>query len=191
MRDLLGKLRSTRVRAILALGVFFLFASAGTLAYWTAQANVPGATFQTGNFDLKINGVSDNLEVPAFTNLAPNQSIAFGFTLKNAGSTGLNWTARATSSGELSGRLAYQLYVGATATSDGKCVGGVPTRTDPVVLPSNGDQVDLTPDIEHKNLAVNATISACVRALLDNQPNSPQVQSAKPVFTFDAKQDSK
>ena len=121
MRDLFAKLRSTRTRAVLALGVFFLFAASGTLAYWTSSATVPGATFQAGKFDLKINTV-DNFTESFFTNvqLAPGESVAYDVTLTNAGDANLTWTATGSSTvNQLSGAMTYQLFVkGGTAASN-------------------------------------------------------------------------
>lgn len=195
MRELLGKLRSTRVRALLALGVFFVFASVGTLAFWTAGSNVPGASFQTGSFDLKINDV-DNLTWTGLNEarLAPGESIAFQVTLRNAGTPGLTWTARGSATGQLAGELRYQMYVGGVATNtartsstavdrSGAC-GGTTAQATPVALGS----ADTSLVSAAQPLAKGATASVCVRISLPAAAESQQGQSATPVFTFDAKQ---
>ncbi len=196
MRDLLDRLRSTRARAILALGVFFLFASAGTLAYWTAGANVPGATFQSGNFDLTVND-ADNLSWSGLNDarLAPGESIAFHVTLRNAGTPGLTWTARGSATGPLASQLRYQMYVTGTATNtggsaptttvdrSGSCT-GVTAQSTPVAL-GTGSTV-FVPTAH--SLAKDASVNVCVRISLPSSIETQQGQSATPVFTFDAKQ---
>lgn len=195
MRDLLASLRSTRVRALLALGVFFLFASAGTLAYWTAGANVPGATFQTGAFDLKIND-ADNLSWTGLNDarLAPGESIAFHVTLKNVGTPGLTWTARGTSTGPLAA-LRYQLYVDGVASNSGLSTtvdragscSGTTAQATPVAL--GGAATTLTSVAQ--NLTRDASVNVCLRISLPTDVETQQGQSARPVFTFDAKQVAK
>src|SRR5262245_51518747 len=90
-----ARLRSPRLRAALALGVVVALGSVGTLAAWTDQVTVTGATFSAGTIDLKVNGQDSNVSFTtmSLSNMVPGNSTAGVLTVSNSGSAPLRYTA--------------------------------------------------------------------------------------------------
>lgn len=93
--DLARRLRSTRVRAALGLGVVLAIGSTGTFAFWTDDVSITGTTFTTGTLDLNVNSQDPTASATltmANTMMVPGASTAEVFTLNNAGTVPLKWT---------------------------------------------------------------------------------------------------
>jgi len=103
----LKRLKSTRVRALLSLGVVLALGSTGTMAYWTDSATLSSVTFTSGTLNLAVNnntggtgsdgttggaGGSTAQTSLSMTAMAPGNSSAQLLTIKNPGSTPLKWT---------------------------------------------------------------------------------------------------
>lgn len=124
----LKRLKSTRTRAVLSLGVVLALASTGTMAYWTDSASLDGVTFTSGTLDLAVNNNtggtgSDGTTVGAggataqtslsMTAMTPGNTSAQLLTIKNPGTAPLKWT----------------LAGGLTGTSAAAYAGGAPGLT--------------------------------------------------------------
>jgi predicted ribosomally synthesized peptide with SipW-like signal peptide len=119
----LTALRSTRVRAGLALGVVLAVGSTGTFAYWTDDATVSGVTFTSGTLNLAVNNNNNGTGSDGSTGgaggstaqtsltmsaMAPTNSSAQLLTVKNSGTVPLKWTL----SGGLTGTNASAFATG-------------------------------------------------------------------------------
>lgn len=118
-------LRSTRVRALLSLGIVFGFGATGTLAYWTDTSTVTGATFTAGTLDLQLNDHQGTLADPAgftttlgMTDMVPGSSVAAMLPVQNKSSgANLTYTMTGGASGTLGAALHLQLFSGGTASN--------------------------------------------------------------------------
>lgn len=94
-------LPSVRTRALLSLGLVLGLGVSGTLAYWTDDVQVSGATFTAGTLDINVNGgdpytAATELSMAA---MVPGSSSAQVLTVNNVG----NVRAKYTITGGLSG----------------------------------------------------------------------------------------
>ena len=193
----LKHLRSTRVRALLSIGIVLGFGAVGTLAYWTDSATLTGGTFQSGKLDLKLNG-GDSFANTTFTapNLQPGESIASSFPVNNAGTIDFNFTATGISSGGTAPYLLFTVKTTSTASNLGTATAGDRVGT------CSGTATAFGPAL--LNLATAQTVigtnqlvtvlagseNVCIIARLDpTAPNLAQSQTTgSATFVFNAKQ---
>ena len=125
----LRHLRSTRVRAALALGAVLAAGVSGTYALWTDTVPVSGVTISSGVLDLKVNTLD---AVPAYTDLnltgmVPGNTVAGILTVRNAGTIPLTYYATAAATNADGKGLGAALVVKVTA--DSAVTGTAPART--------------------------------------------------------------
>jgi len=122
---LVGRRRSRRVRAVLALGLLLGASPVGTLASWQSARTVDAGSFVTGTLDLRLRDATTTVGAGgsfahvdlAPTGLLPGESVAASFPVRNDGSTAFTWQATATATGSLAPGLTFSTYVGGTATN--------------------------------------------------------------------------
>jgi len=84
---------SGRVRALLCLGLVTGLGFSTSLAYWTDEASVTGATFTAGTLDLAINGGDPYASTTlSMTAMVPGSTSAEILTVQNVGSAPLKYT---------------------------------------------------------------------------------------------------
>lgn len=198
--SMLKRLRSTRVRALLSIGIVLGFGAVGTLAYWTNSATLTGGTFTAGNLDIKLGspapGFDDNpsefstgATSFAMTNMQPGSSKAATVLVRNSGSLDFTYTATGiTAGGTLASLLEFKVVpsgvINAGATD---CTGtssyNATMAVSPVLpaLPSNVITAN-------RPLASGASEAFCVVATLPTGTTTGQLSSATATFTFNAKQ---
>jgi len=119
--DLARRLRSTRARAGLSLGVVLAIGMTGTFASWSDSASITGTTIVAGSLDLKLNiGASDVDSVTGYndldlTGMVPGNSVAAILTVKNAGTVPFKWRLDSTATNtpvgkDLAAALTYSLF---------------------------------------------------------------------------------
>jgi predicted ribosomally synthesized peptide with SipW-like signal peptide len=186
----LRRLRSPRLQGMLALGVLAVIGTSGTLAAWTDQVTVTGATFSTGTIDLKVNGLDSNVPFTtmSLSNMVPGDSSAGVLTIKNAGTAPLRYTASTTAT-DPSGTglpLFFGLNVTAAAATSGSaprlaCAGTDLNGAGALEVP-NGSLI-----ASARTLAPGASETVCVQATLSNvAPTTVQGASTNLTLTFNA-----
>lgn len=186
----LKRIKSTRVRALLSLGMVFGLGAVGTLAYWTDTAALASGTFTAGSLDIKLGspapGVDNNpaqfTTDFAMTNMQPGDSRAAHVAVRNSGTVGFTYTASGvTSGGTLASLLTFKVVPGGTLSGTTDCTG---TST------FNGTMA-ATQNVISTNRPLaggGGTESFCVVATLPTGTTTGQGTSATATFTFDAKQ---
>lgn len=130
-RNFWAVLRSARLRALLSLGLVLGVGATGTMAYWSDNATVSGATFTAGTLDLQLNDEVD--DDYAFTtlnasDLIPGSSVAATLNVQNK-SQGASFTYAMSASAtngdgkNLAGTLTLIVRAGGTSTGT-TCTGG-------------------------------------------------------------------
>lgn len=126
---------STRLRALLSLGMVLGIGAVSTMAYWTDANTVTTGGFTIGTIDLTLND-QNSLTWTAMdqSNMQPGSSKAGTLTVKNAG--GVNFTYNAsiapTYSQDLNKRGTFRVYAGGSpvnANGVGACSGGTAIGT--------------------------------------------------------------
>lgn len=184
----LKRIKSTRVRALLSLGMVFGLGAVGTLAYWTDSAALAGGTFTAGDLDIKLGSPGvDNSPGQfttdfAMTNMQPGDSKAAIVTVRNSGSIGFTYTATGvTSGGALASLLSFKVVPGGALSGTTDCT-GAPSFTGTMASTQNVITAN-------RPLAGNGgNESFCVVATLPNGTTTGQNSSASATFTFNAKQ---
>lgn len=183
-RSTLGRIRSTRVRAILSLGMVLGLGAVGTLAYWTDSATLTGGTFSSGTLDIKLGGVDNN--PAAFTtsfamaNMQPGDKKSASVSVQNAGSLDFTYTATGIASGTLGSLLVFRVVPGGTV-SGSDCTGG--TQTFNAAMSTSQSVISA-----NRPVAAAGNESFCVTATLPTGTTTGQGTSSTATFTFDAKQ---
>lgn len=187
--DLARRLKSTRTKALLSLGVVAALGASGTFAFWTDTVAVSGTSISTGSIDLLVNADAD--DAVAFTSinvtgLLPGGTTAGLITVNNAGLSPLTYYATATVGGQVfpSNVLTVKITAatatapalgGAGATCAGTAIAGLPTGfATGNFIGSVGTQ---------RPLAVGATEYFCVQATLD--ANASQALYSNKTTTVD------
>lgn len=180
------RLRSTRVRALLSLGIVLGFGAVGTLAYWTDSATLAGGTFTSGTLDIKLGGADNNPAAFstsfAMTNMQPGSSKAATVLVQNSGSLDFTYTATGIASG---GTLASLLEF--KVVPAGVINGGA---TDCAGTSSYNATMAASSNVITANRPLPAATSEafCVVATLPTGTTTGQNTSAAATFTFNAKQ---
>ncbi|GAA3531520.1 hypothetical protein GCM10022234_30840 [Aeromicrobium panaciterrae] len=186
----LKRIKSTRVRALLSIGMVFGLGAVGTLAYWTDSATLAGGTFSAGTLDIKLGspapGVDNNptqfATDFAMTNMQPGDSRAALVAVRNSSSLGFTYTATGvTSGGTLASLLTFKVVPGGSLSGSTDCT-GTATFTGTMATTQNVISAD-------RPLAGGGgTESFCVVATLPTGTTTGQNTSATATFTFNAKQ---
>ncbi len=186
----LKRIKSTRVRALLSLGMVLGLGAVGTLAYWTDSATLDGGSFVSGNLDIKLGspapGVDNNPSQFttdfAMTNMQPGDSKAAIVTVRNSGSIGFTYTATGvTSGGALASLLSFKVVPGGALSGTTDCT-GTPSFTGTMASAQNV----ITANRPLAGSGGNE--SFCVVATLPTGTTTGQNTSATASFTFNAKQ---
>ena len=153
IKRILRILISTRLRAVLSIGMVLGIGAVSTMAYWSDSTTVTTGNFSLGSVDLKLND-QDSLTWTAMnqSDMQPGSSKAATLTVKNAG--GFNFTYSATIAPVPTGLMKYhgvfRVYSGATpvnANGVGKCSGGTAIGT-------------LEPGVKEANMTTTSSIPA-------------------------------
>jgi predicted ribosomally synthesized peptide with SipW-like signal peptide len=128
--------RSTRVRALLCLGVLAGVFATGTYAFWTDDVTITGSTFTSGTLDLRVGGsdayTTTTLGMSA-TPMVPGNTSAEVLSVQNNGNVPLKYTLTGgltgTDAAAYSTAAALKLTVVAGGTRSGSgnaatCTGG-------------------------------------------------------------------
>ena len=128
--------RSTRMRALLSLGLVTAIFVTGTYAYWTDDVTITGTTFTAGTLDLQVNdqdSYTTSTLGMASTPMVPGDTSAEVLTLRNNGTVPLKYTLTGgltgTDATEFHTAAALELTIVAGATRSGSdntatCTGG-------------------------------------------------------------------
>lgn len=109
---------STRVRAVLSLGMVLGLGAAGTLAAWSDTATAQSGSFVVGSVDMKVNGADSYSFVSlGTTGMTPGAGKAAVLPISNTGSLAVTYDAKASSPGVLAPYLRVLVYSGGTATN--------------------------------------------------------------------------
>ncbi|MDR7310903.1 putative ribosomally synthesized peptide with SipW-like signal peptide [Nocardioides luteus] len=175
--------RSTRLRALLALGVVVSIGATGTLAYWTDTVEVSGATLTTGTLDLQVNGADPYTGFTALslTGMYPGTSSAGVLTVQNVGTVPLSYTMTSGSSTATLSPLTLKVTADTSVTNDGTlnqtCPGAALAGTGGA-LPSAGIATART-------LQPGSSETLCLQVTLGTDaPDSAQGRSSDLTFTL-------
>jgi len=191
---------STRVRALLSLGIFLGFGSLTTFAYFSDSVTISGTTFTSGTLDMTVNSEADDDYTWAALSLGdmvPGESRAASVTVQNVGTVPLTYTATATGSGALLPGLIFRIYVGGSHTNTttnilktGSCAG---TQLGQDIVLTDPDQAVIS-DVNKQRINNNTgvgddTQTLCVVAALPSTVgNQYQTTSAGVTLTLNALQ---
>lgn len=187
-----ARIKSTRVRALLSIGMVFGLGAVGTLAYWTDSATLAAGTFTSGTLDIKLNGSDGTAANPAnFTtslalaNMQPGNSKAAVVNVQNAGNIDFTYMATGLAGGALAPFLSFNVRVGGSVAGTGSsqtCTGGTSTFTGTLTVSSQ-------PVIAaNQPLNAGANGDVCVSATLPTAEAGGQGLSTTSTFSFAAKQ---
>ena len=190
--DLARRLRSTRARAALSLGVVLATAATGTFAFWTDSATVTGTTISSRSIDLRVNNLAGNdtgYTQLNLTGMVPGNSVAGVITVTNFGSSPLKYYVDATASNADTKGLGAALVVVVTGGTAG---GTAPTRTcSGSALANTGTSfaANLVASSNPRQLAVGASETLCIQATLPTGAATTLQNATTNVgFTFNASQ---
>ncbi|WP_084727728.1 SipW-dependent-type signal peptide-containing protein [Rhodococcoides yunnanense] len=175
---------STRLRALLSLGMVLGLGAVGTLAAWSQTATATSGTFTTGLFNVKLSGVEANptpLALVSGTALYPGERVSAIVQVQNAGNIPLYYAMFAKGSGAFSTGLTLSVYTGATSTGTA-CNGGT------LVLPAvNLTAADAAIGSRTGPLAPSGAVPLCVLVTLSPEaPTTVQGQTGTALLRFDA-----
>ncbi|RNL79193.1 TasA family protein [Nocardioides marmorisolisilvae] len=191
--DLARRLRSTRARAALSLGLVLGTAATGTFAFWSDSATVTGTTITTGSIDLQVNNLTTNDSAYTqlnLTGMVPGNTVAGVITVKNAGNSPFTYYVDATASNADTKGLGAALVVKVTGAST--VTGSAPSRTcGGATLANTGTAfaASLVSSTTPRQLAVGATETLCIQATLPTGASTSLQNATTNVgFTFNANQ---
>jgi predicted ribosomally synthesized peptide with SipW-like signal peptide len=202
-----GSRRLTAWAGVVALPLLTLGAGVGgTFAAWTDGATLGTGSLTSGTLDITLNG---NLAGPgttnnpgtwthpglALANIAPGESVAVSFPVRNNGSIALKYTVTGTGSGGLAVANGMQLatYFGVPAANTGSEAAGNRTGSCGGTTPTdaNGTTLTSTPATfaTDRVLAAGASETVCVVARLSSAAgNALQGQTMTASLLFNARQ---
>ncbi len=101
LRPVFNVLSSTRVRALLSLGMVLGLGAVGTLAAWSSTVVATSGQFTTGTVDITINNSNDPVTYASapLTGLFPGSITSGAFTVRNVGSTYFSYSVAVTGTG--------------------------------------------------------------------------------------------
>lgn len=194
------RLTWTQVRALLSVGVLLGIGAVGTLGAFTASASVSPGSFTTGTLDVRLAAATNNVGQGgtwsdaslALSAMAPGESVAGSFPVRNDGSVPFTYTAAATASGSLAPALRFTTYVGGTATNTGTAAAGNRAGTCTGTALSSSKTLSATSTTvigTAQQIAAGANQSVCVVVSLPSgTASSFQGTTATASFAFNAVQ---
>jgi len=191
--SVLSRLRSTRVQAVLSLGVVLAASATGTYAYWTDSATVSGTTISSGSIDLFVNGGNNDtaFTTMSLANMVPGNSAAGVITVKNNGNSPLTYYVDGAASNTDGKGLGAAMVV--KVTGDATRSGSSPTFTcSGSALANTGTSFSanlVQSGANARLLAAGASETLCVQATLPTGAStSLQNATTNVSFTFNASQ---
>jgi len=190
---------SGRVRALLCLGLLGGLGATSSLAYWTDDVTISGATFTAGTLDLEVDNADPftGLTVLSMSDMVPGNTSAQVITIENSGTVPLKYTMAGgltgTGASAYSSAGALQLTVVLNGTKSGSgststCTGGTTLLT-PTAL-TDTTTTSLVARRPSSPLAPAATESLCVQVTFASvAPSSLQGASVDVVLTTTATSD--
>lgn len=188
----LKDLRSTRVQAVLSLGVVLAASATGTFAYWTDTATVSGTTISSGSIDLMVNNQQSDsaFTTMALSNMVPGNSAAGVITVRNNGASPLTYYVDGAATNADGKGLGAAMVV--KVTGDGSRSGSTPNFTCAgAALANTGTafSANLVQSANPRQLAAGASETLCVQATLPSGASaSLQNATTNVSFTFNASQ---
>jgi len=188
-----GRPGSGRIRALLCLGLLGGLGITTSLAYWTDDVAISGATFTAGTLDLEVDNADPftGATVLSMSDMVPGATSAQVLTVENAGTAPLKYTlvggltgadAAAYSS---SASLKLTIVLNGTKSGSGNtstCTGGS-TIFGPTALTST-TTTSILAKRPASPLASTATESLCFQITFDAAaPTSLQATTVDAVFT--------
>lgn len=184
---------STRVRALLALGVVAAVFATGTYAFWTDDVTIGGTTFTAGTLDLQVNS-SDSYTTTTLgmsaTPMVPGNTSAEVLVVRNNGTVPLKYTLTGGLGGadaaafNAAGALRLTVVAGGTRSGTGNaatCTGGTTIYGPTALTDVTTTAIIGTP---RGPLAVAGTESLCFQISFDAAaPSSLQGKTATATFT--------
>lgn len=190
----LKRIKSTRVRALLSIGMVFGLGAVGTLAYWTDTATLASGTFQSGTLDLKLNGSDGPVGTPATftggfstTGMQPGDQKSAAVLVQNpnvAGNIDFKYIASGLASGTLGSLMTFTVVANSTVSGTGCTTGGTTATTY-----NDAPLTSLTPVVTTaRTVLAGQSESVCVIAKLPSGTTTGQNTTGSVTFTFTAKQ---
>nr|WP_231895828.1 SipW-dependent-type signal peptide-containing protein [Gordonia sp. LAM0048] len=177
-------LRSTRVRAVLSVGIVLGLGTVGTLAAWSATTTTTSGTFTTGTVDLWLDNVNATqaapLSVPLGSALLPGQSAAVRVTVQSRGNVAATYTTKVRGTGTAG--TAVQLAVVVGGTISGSTCTGTPTVP---TMPLTGADAAILGTRGPLAAGTGAEILCLQFTLPVTASNATQAATGGVVFTFD------
>lgn len=184
MKRLWTVLASTKIRALLSLGMVLGLGAVGTLAAWSQTATATSGTFTTGLFNVKLNGDEANptpLSLISGSNIYPGDSVSAIVNVQNAGNLPLYYTMFAKGGGTFTTGLTMSVYTGGTSNGT-SCAGGTLVSTSVSLTATDAAVGTRTGPI-----AASGTNPLCVVVTLAyTAPNTIQGQTGTALLRFDA-----
>lgn len=185
-RVTLKQIRSTRIRALLSIGMVLGLGAVGTLAYWTDSAALTGGSFTSGTLDIKLDTPGAFTTSMTLANMQPGNSKAAVVQVQNVGSLDFTYTATGQAAGALAPFLKFVVRTDGSVSGSGNaqtCTGGAETFNGTLTA---GAQTVIGGNLP---LAGNAgTQNVCVSATLPVTETGGQNLSTTSTFSFNAKQ---
>ena len=179
---------STRLRAVLGLGVALGIGATGTLAAWTDDVVISGSTFTAGTLDLQVNNLDTVTGYTSLnlTNMAPGNSNAALLTIKNNGSATLKYTATSVATNTVSGKdVAAALAVKVTGDTAVTGSGVAKTCAGTALAGTGSSSLNGTIITTGRQLAPGASEVLCVQVTFSSSAATGlQGGGATATFTF-------
>ncbi|MCW2843158.1 MAG: hypothetical protein JWN22_1074 [Nocardioides sp.] len=128
------RLMSVRLRAVLSLGILVAPAGVGTMAFWTDNVAISGATYTAGTLNLKVNSNDAYATTTlAMATMVPGNTSAEVLTVQNVGNVPIKYSLQGgltgTDAAALAPDLTLTVRAGGTRTITGTgpsytCTGG-------------------------------------------------------------------
>jgi predicted ribosomally synthesized peptide with SipW-like signal peptide len=190
---LVRRLRSSRLRALLGLGVLLGVGATGTFAFWTDDVTITGTSFTAGTIGLQVNNVNSYATTTlSMSAMVPGNTSAEVLTVKNNGTAALKYTMAGGLTGtdaaayNTAAALKLTIVSGGTKLGTGNtstCTGGT-VIVNAVALTSTTTTTIFgnRPTIP---VAAAGTESLCFQVGLDAAaPSSLQAKTASATFAF-------
>lgn len=150
---------STRVRAILSIGLLLGLVSVGTMAKWSDTAAATSGAISTGTINILANEVKNTTLAMAKSDMQRGDSVSGNVVVANRGTVPLSYTMSVTGNGTLSPYLRLSVAPGTA----GNCGTTLATTT-----PANGTATNV--NTAARTLAAQSTDPLCLTVQLD--PNA-------------------
>lgn len=171
-----GRAGSGRIRAFLCLGLLGGLGATTSMAYWTDDVTISGATFTAGTLDLEVDDADPftGATVLSMTDMVPGNTSAQVLTIENAGTVPLTYTLAGGLSGagaadySSSGALRLTVVLDGTKAGSGStstCAGGS-TILSPTALTST-TTTSLLAQRPSPALAPASTETLCLQVTFD------------------------